>query len=85
MDGFLDLQRQFQRDLTCKEHNSNDILPVGQDGSTLIKKLQNKDSGTSISSSNQNYPECNLGIKASKSTSNKMAHAPLAVSVTGKI
>ena len=38
MDGFLDLLRQFGRDLTEKENDGRDILPVGPDGSTLIKK-----------------------------------------------
>ena len=30
VDGFLDLPRQFRRDLTCKEHDECGILPVGQ-------------------------------------------------------
>ena len=38
VDGFLDLPRQFGQDLTCKEHNECDILPVGPGDSTLIKK-----------------------------------------------
>ena len=38
VDGFLDLARQFRRDLTCKEHDECDILPVGPGSSTLIKR-----------------------------------------------
>ena len=33
VDGLLDLPRQFRRDLTCKEHDECDILPVGLGGS----------------------------------------------------
>ena len=59
MDGFLDLPRQFRRDLTWKENSEQAISPVGPGGSTLIKKLQNKESRTSVSPKNVNYPECN--------------------------
>ena len=38
MGGFSDLPRQFGGDLTCKENDVCDILPVGPGGSTLIKK-----------------------------------------------
>ena len=39
---FCDLQRQFGRILTSKEHNRCNILPVELDGSTLIKNTGNR-------------------------------------------
>ena len=47
MGGFSDLPGQFGGDLTCKENDMCDILPVGPGG------------GTSISLLYRNYPECN--------------------------
>ena len=89
VDRFLDLPRQFGRVLTSKEHNWCDVLPVGQGGSTLIKRLQIRMAGISfcrgieITQNETRAPK--RKPQAFESGLNEMADARLALRVRGKI
>ena len=92
MAGFSDLPRQFGRDLTCKENDVCDILPVGPGGLTLIKKKLNyriKMAGLPfrrcIEITQNATPTAKGKSRALKSGSNQMADVRTAVRVRGKI
>ena len=84
MGGFSDLPRQFGRDLTYKENDVCDILPVGPGGSTRLKmaglafrrcmEITQNATGTAKRKS-----------RALKSGSNQMADVRTAVRAKGKI
>ena len=88
MGGFSDLPRQFERDLTSKENNVCDILPVRPGGSTLKKTYRIKMAGLPFRRCmviTQNATRTAKGkSQVLKSSSNQMAHVRTAVRVKGK-
>ena len=81
MGGFSDLPRQFGRDLTCKENDVCDILPVGPGGSTLAGLPFRR-----CMEITQNATRTAKGkSRALKSGSNQMADVRTAIRVSGKI
>ena len=85
MGGFSDLPRQFGRDLTCKENDVCDILPVGPGDSTHTIKMVGLPFRRCVEITQNATRTAKGKSRVLKSGSNQIADVRTAVRVSGKI